>query len=194
MTLLVVSAPDMDAVLGSRATTEGNEWTLGQLTRLLGAIPRRQGDYEETHYSSLLKEPLKTKGKLTFTAPSTVEKHVLEPFEERYRADGEMLIVEKPPKGTTRTVSLEDYPPLRAFVEGFRAVLAGDLESLKQFYDVRLEGEQSSWVLILMPLEESVQELVQVLRFVGKEDSFTSIEIWEPNGDHSEMVITGQWK
>ena len=98
------------------------------------------------------------------------------------------------PKGTTRTVSLEDYPPLRAFVEGFRAVLAGDLESLKQFYDVRLEGEQSSWVLILMPLEESVQELVQVLRFVGKEDSFTSIEIWEPNGDHSEMVITGQWK
>ncbi len=77
-------------------------------------------------------------------------------------------------------------------MEGFRAVLAGDSESLKQFYNVRLEGEQSSWVLDLMPLEDSVHELVEVLRFVGKEDSFTSIEIWEPNGDHSEMVITRQ--
>jgi len=194
MTLVVVSASDMDAVLGSGASTEGNEWTLGQLTRLLGAVPRRQAEYEETYYSSLLKEPLKTKGKLTFAAPSTVEKHVLEPFEERYRVDGEMLIMEKQPKGTPRTVSLDDYPPLRAFVEGFRAVLSGDLESLKQFYDVRLEGEQSSWALTLMPLEDSVHELVEVLRFVGKEDSFTSIEIWEPNGDHSKMVITRQWK
>lgn len=158
--------------------------------RLLGAVSSRRADFEETHHSAVLKEPLKTKGTLTFIAPSTVEKHVLEPFEERYRADDDMLVVEKHEEGRSRTLLLEDYPALEAFVEGFRAVLAGDAESLRQRYDVRLEGDQDIWILILTPLDDSVRELVQVLRFEGKGDALTFVRIREPNGDHSTMVIT----
>ncbi len=170
----------------------GNELTLDRLTALLAQVPERRSHFKETYYSSLFREPVTTKGTLTFTAPSRVEKHVLAPFEERYLADGDSLIVEQRTKGTLQKISLEEHPLLKAFVEGFRAVLAGDRETLRQFYDVRVEGEQSRWILTLRPLDQVMRGQVKSIRFTGKDDSITSIEIRESNGDRSEMVITRQ--
>ena len=167
-------------------------WTIGQLTTLLAQVPERRAHFVETYYSSLFKEPFKTEGELTFTAPSKVEKLVLVPVEERYLVDGDTLMVESRGDGTTRTVSLDDYPSLRAFIEGFRAVMAGDLETLQQFYDVHLVGEQGAWVLTLSPLDPMVRERVASIRLTGIDDVITSFEVRESNGDRSEMVITGR--
>ena len=79
-----------------RVAADGTEWTLSRLTGLFTQVPVRRAYFVETHHSALFKQPLKTEGELTFTAPSQVEKRVLVPFEERYLADGDTLIVENP--------------------------------------------------------------------------------------------------
>ena len=169
-------------------------WTIERLTTLFAKIPDRHARFVETYYSSLFKEPLKTEGELTFTAPSKVEKLVLVPFEERYLVDGDTLMLESREKGTTKTLSLNEYPFLRVFIESFRSVMAGDLETLQKFYDVHLFGEQSGWVVMLRPLGVMVRERVAFIRLTGIDDVITLFEVRESNGDRSEMVITSRDK
>jgi outer membrane lipoprotein-sorting protein len=165
-------------------------WTIGRLTALLAQVSHRQAHFVETYHSGLFKKPIQTSGELTFTAPSKLEKIVSKPFEERYLVDGDTLVVENPAKGMKKELSLEDYPPLRAFVEAFRAVLAGDLEMLQRFYEVRLDGAQNGWVLTLNPRDPAMRKRVAVIKLAGANGVIRSFEIREPNGDRSEMVMT----
>ena len=106
-------------------------------------------DREEETYSSLLTKPLVTRGVLRFTPPSRLEKNVLEPAHERYVVEGDLVTFESERKRVTRTISLDDYPALRGFVEAFRAGLTGDAVELNQvaysvyynFFSIHLRAE-----------------------------------------------------
>lgn len=176
----------------ARADTEpsGRAWALADLMRVLSRVTQRDVIFEETHHSNILKVPLKTKGRLSFTAPSTVAKTVLEPFEERYVADGPVLTVTKEAEQTERTIALDEHPALRAFVEGFRSVLAGDGETLLRFYDARVEGSREGWTLTLRPREAGMREQVRALTFTGEGPAIHSVRIARGNGEYSEMLIT----
>lgn len=64
---------------------------------------------------------LKTQGILRFTPPTRLEKHITAPYDERYVVEGDTVLVESKTKGTNRTLSLHDYPALRAFIEALRS-------------------------------------------------------------------------
>jgi hypothetical protein len=146
--------------------------------------------FEETAFSKLLTQPLKTQGILRFTPPTGLEKHITSPYDERYLVEGESVLFESKTKGTTRTLSLHDYPALRAFIEAFRSTLADDVITLRRFYSVTLQGEPGRWILVLRPRDEAVQELVESIRFSGERAQVRNIEIRAPDGDRSVMVIT----
>jgi hypothetical protein len=161
-----------------------------QLLESLAKNRRAEVRFEETAFSNLLTEPLKTQGILRFTLPARLEKHVTAPYDERYLVEGDKVLFESKRKGSSRTLSLQDYAVLRAFVEAFRSTLANDVVTLQRFYHVTLQGEPRRWVLILHPLDNAVQELVESIRFSGKGGQVRSIEILAPDGDRSVMVIT----
>jgi len=138
----------------------------------------------------LLTEPLKTQGILYFTPPAPFEKHVTAPQDERYLIQGDKVVFENKGKAINRSLSLQDYPVLRALVEAFRSTLTNDVVTLKRFYLVTLQGTPRRWVLILHPLNKAVQELVESIRFSGEEEQLRSIETRAPDGDRSLMVIT----
>jgi Outer membrane lipoprotein carrier protein LolA-like len=169
---------------------DSNGWNVEQLLDRLAKNRPAEVGFEETAFSSLLTEPLKTQGILRFTVPARLEKHVTAPYDERYLVEGDQVLVESQRKGSRRTLSLHDYPVLRAFVEAFRSTLADDVVTLKRFYNVTLQGEPQRWVLILHPLDKAVQELVESIRFSGEGDQVRSIEVLAPDGDRSVMVIT----
>lgn len=176
------------------AQTEREEgaraWNVERLLDELGKNRQAELQFEETAFSTLLTEPLKTQGILRFTPPATLEKHVTAPHDERYLIDGDKVVFESKRKGVNRSLSLQDYPALRGFVEAFRSTLTDDVATLKRFYRVTLQGEPRRWVLILRPLDNAVQELVASIRFSGEEGRVRSIEILTPDGDRSVMVIT----
>ena len=146
--------------------------------------------FEETAFSNLLTQSLKTRGILRFTPPAGLEKHITAPHDERYLVEGDTVLFESKTKGSKRTLSLHDYPALRAFIEAFRSTLANDLITLKRFYSVTLQGEPRRWILILRPLDTAAQELVTSIRFSGEREQVSSIEILAPDGDRSVMAIT----
>ena len=165
-------------------------WNVEQLLESLAKNRQAEVRFEETAFSNLLTQPLKTQGILRFTPPAVLEKHITAPHDERYLVEGDTVLFESKTKGTNRTLSLQDYPALRAFIEAFRSTLANDVITLRRWYTVTLQGEPRRWVLILRPLDKAVQALVESIRFSGEREQVSSIEILAPDGDRSVMVIT----
>jgi len=169
--------------------TREREWTLDQLHQLLSKHERRYADFEEIHFSNFLTEPVKLSGTLIYVAPSKIEKHVTAPYEERYSVDGDVVFFENRAKGISRTVSLEGYPLLRAFVDGLRATFAGDFKTLAKYYHLQLDGDQNRWVLTLVPIEERLRDIIESITIQGQEDRLKQLDLRETTGDYSRMRI-----
>ncbi len=189
--ILLGPAPMSLAETSPQTEREGGStgWNVERLIDNLAKNRQAEARFEETAFSTLLTEPLKTQGILRFTPPATLEKHVTAPQDERYLVEGDKILFESKAKGINGTLSLQDYPMLRAFVEAFRSTLANDVVTLRRFFSVTLQGEPRRWVLILRPLDNAIQELVESIRFSGEEAQVSSIEILAPDGDRSVMVI-----
>ena len=164
-------------------------WTVDVLVALLKEQREPSMRFEEATYSSLLTEPLIVRGLLRFTPPATMEKAITEPFRERYVIEGDRVLFESERKGIKRTISLEDYPALRSFVDAFRASFTGDEARLQKVYDITLEGTRRQWTLLLRPRETAGQSMVDYILFTGSEGRVATIAIRSPDGDRSVMTL-----
>jgi len=180
-------------LLGSVALAAGDApsapWTVDVLVGLLKEQREPSMAFEEATYSSLLTEPLKVRGLLRFTPPVTMEKVITDPFRERYVIEGERVLFESERKGIKRTISLEDYPALRSFVDAFRASFTGDAVQLQKVYGVTLEGTRRQWTLLLRPREREGRSMVDYILFTGSEGRVATIAIRSPDGDRSVMTL-----
>jgi len=165
-------------------------WTAEHLIESLAKNRQAEVRFEETAFSSLLTQPLKSQGVLRFTPPSRLEKHITAPHDERYLVEGDKILVENKARRINKTLSLQDYPILQAFVEAFRSTLGNDVHTLRRFYRVTLDGSPSQWVMTLQPLNEAMRELVELIRFSGEGEQVERITIRARDGDESVMVIT----
>ncbi|MDO8355653.1 MAG: LolA-related protein [Nitrospirota bacterium] len=172
--------------LGDRS---GNVWTVEQVVASLKEGREPSVSFEEATYSSLLTEPLIVRGLLRFTPPSTLEKEVLEPYRERYLIEGDRVTFESERKHVKKTISLEDYPALRSFVEAFRATLTGDVAQLKKVYETTVDGTSRQWTLLLRPYDPAGKSMVDYLLLSGSEGRLTTIAIRAPDGDRSVMTL-----
>lgn len=165
------------------------EWNSQVLLQHLSHTLPQQAQYEETHVSTILTMPIVSTGTLSFTPSFRLEKHVFSPREERYIIEGDSLLWEEMATGQTRELFLPDFPLLQTFVEGFRAVFAGDLVTLRTWFAIELTGDQKVWTLKLTPIDEDIREFVDALHFVGQGGRITGIEIREISGDYSHIKI-----
>lgn len=149
-----------------------------------------RGRFVERKYLAILNAPLEFSGTLVYIAPGHLEKDTLLPRAESMILEQDKLVVESKEKNQRRTLALQEYPVIWAFVEGIRSTLAGDLETLKRFYQVSLEGNESRWRLELKPVEPDMQRVVSEIRISGGGSRISTIEIVEAEGDHSIMTIT----
>jgi hypothetical protein len=163
-------------------------WGLPELMQELRAVKSAQGKFVERKYLAALSAPLELSGTLAYTAPGRLEKRTLQPRAERLLLEGNTLTLEDQKR--RRSYALEQNPPIWAFVESIRSTLAGDLETLNRFYDVRLEGERSAWRLTLRPSEPSMQSMVSEIRIGGRGAWLEAIEVLDAGGDRSVMTIT----
>lgn len=167
----------------------GSEWTVETLVALLNDQREPSLAFEEATYSSLLTKPMKVRGLLRFTPPATMEKSITHPFRERYVIEGDRVTFESERKGMKRTVSLEDYPALRSFVEAFRATFMGDVAQLQKVYEITVDGTRSKWTLLLRPKETTGKSVVDYILFTGSEGRVATIAIRSPDGDRSVMTL-----
>ena len=166
-----------------------SDWTMETLMGLMKEHREASVPFEEATYSSLLSEPVTSRGILKFVPPATLEKIITAPSPERYVVEGDRVSFESERNGVKRTLSLEDYPALRSFVEAFQAVLTGDLMRLRNIYEVMIDGTRRHWTLLLRPRESSGKSVVDYILLTGSEGRVGTIAIRSPDGDRSVMTL-----
>jgi hypothetical protein len=182
---LVSSTVDAEEVQAPPAT----EWGLPQLMQSLAQTQSSQGKFAERKYLSVLNKPLESSGTISFQAPGHLEKHTLVPKVESLVLDQGVLTIDSKARNIKRTLVLQEYPAVWAFVESIRSTLAGDLPTLERFYTIKLEGSAAKWSMQLLPLEQKTREMVREIVIAGRDHRVTSIEMRESNGDHSTMTV-----
>jgi len=168
---------------------EESAWDVQQLMRSLAQVKQAEGRFVERKFLSMLNRPLESSGTLLFQAPGHLEKHTLLPKEESLVLDQGVLTIESKARNIRRTLLLQEYPALWAFVESIRSTLAGDLPTLERFYRIELEGDAAHWKMRLLPIELRTREVMREIRIGGRGNRVDSIEMLESNGDHALMKV-----
>jgi len=186
-----ISALWVALCLSSAALAQGDaapRWGLPELMQELHAVSSARGNFVETKYLAVLSAPLELSGTLAYRAPDRLEKRTVKPVAERLVLEGNMLTIED--RRQQRSYALERNPTMRAFVESMRSTLAGDMNTLDRFYEVRLAGERGGWRLTLTPRDATMQSFVSEIRISGRSAWVDTIELLDPNGDRSVMRIS----
>ena len=164
------------------------DWQLADLMQLLAQNKSGQARFVERKYISMLDKPLESSGEMSYTAPDRMEMRTLKPKKEAMLLDGDRLTLER--DGRQRTVSLQSYPEVSAFVEGIRGTLAGNRQALEKIYQVHLLGNAGRWQLMLVPRDPNMSRIISRIRIVGSQGDVTQVAYDHADGDRSEMQIT----
>lgn len=171
------------------ASPPGAIWGLPQLMHELAQVRSASARFVERKTLKVLKAPLTIAGTLEYQAPDHLQKVILSPYYERFRVNGNQIIIVAGPEHRARTLSLSDEPQVAGLVEGIRATLAGDLPILERLYDVQLGGNDTQWELFLRPKSSELTHFITWVRIRGHQGRIDSIATDSPNGDRSEMSI-----
>jgi len=178
------------AVAVAAETSDPVAWDVQRLMRELAQVKTANARFFERRHLAILTAPLESSGTLVYAAPDRLEKHTLRPRPESLVLERNELTVESKERNQRRTLVLQDYPVIWAFVESIRSTLAGDLPTLSRFYQVGLDGGERRWRLTLKPSEPRMQDVVSEIRISGDRSWINAIEMIETGGDRSVMTIT----
>lgn len=165
------------------------DWNLSTLMSQLASRSSGRASFSETKYFAVLDSPIEQTGTLAF-APGRLEKITRQPYQERLIVNGDALSIETGAGGGKRILSLQRYPPVWGFVEGIRATLTGDLDTLRRFYEIELHGTSDDWELVMIPLPPEMAAVLRMVSIRGSEGRIAIIEVVQKGGDRSVMRIT----
>jgi outer membrane lipoprotein-sorting protein len=175
-------------VSGAASATDA-PWGLGPLMAQLHAVKQTSAHFTERKTAAMLTQPIESTGTLSYTAPGSLKKTTLTPKPESIALDDDQLTGIQA-NGDRFDVRLSDHPEIGALVEGMRATLAGDPVTLGRYYSIALEGTRDDWHLTLTPLDRAVRAKVDAIRIDGAEAQLRRIQVHEPDGDRSDMIVT----
>lgn len=166
-------------------------WGLPQLMHELARVRSASARFTERKTMHILKAPLVTSGTLRYVAPDYLQKVTLSPQPESFVLNDSQVTITGGWDGRTHTFSLTEDPQITGLVEGIRATLAGDLQTLERFYVVELSGDNMRWQLVLRPKSRELAHFVSWMRIQGHDDRIDVVDTQSGNGDHSEMTVVG---
>ena len=157
--------------------------------QLLSQVKSSTVRFTETKHMAALSEPLTLSGKLRYERGRVLERDIDAPYKERMMVEGQSVVVASPARSRIRSYSLRGVPAAWAFVEGLRATLGGDLDTLERYFRVTFSGAVGAWKIELVPLDEEMARYVEAIVFRGSRADITSIQVGEAGGDSSLMTI-----
>ena len=144
--------------------------------------------FKEVRVSPLLREPLVVAGQLEFSGPSSLNRHVREPYREDTSIRGESVRVEREGE-QPRSFALKRAPELRGLLTGFSALLSGDVPALKRSFDVQAQGSEESWTLLLVPLDTRARRRLQKIEITGHDSTPRCFSLLNADGGASVMIL-----
>jgi len=174
---------------GGVASAADAPWGLAPLMAQLHAVTEARAHFTERKYAAMLTQPIESTGTLSYRAPGSLEKRTLTPQPESITLTDDQVSGTQA-NGDRFDLRLSDHPDIGALVEGVRATMAGDLATLGRYYSIALEGSADDWHLALTPLDRAVRAKVDAIRIDGAGTQLRRIQVHEPDGDRSDMIVT----
>lgn len=168
------------------ATAAGN-WTLNELTDALQRGPSDHVGFTEHRHIRYLSDTLVSSGTMHFT-DGVLFKKVTSPEAETFEIRNDQVIHTNAADEKTR-IDVNEYPVLRGLVVTLRAVLGGNINSLRDLFDLGLSGMEKDWTLVMTPLGEALSGNLRKIVLQGSAGQVQTIQIDERNGDKTVIKV-----
>lgn len=174
-------------MLAAATPAGAEELELPALMERLGEVTSVEETYRETRHVDMLEEPLVRTGVISYRRPDYLRKESDGEPRELVELVGEQLRVVSP-RGE-REMRVDEDPRVQGVIASIRATMAGDAQTLREFFRLDLSGEESDWTLRLSPRTEAMQEAIESVVIQGDGAAIREFTVVETNGDRSRMVI-----
>jgi hypothetical protein len=164
----------------ARASDPGSASGLASLLAGFAAMPGLSARFHEEKRLPLLVEPLVTEGTLLFSPPDRLLRRVETPVRSSLLLAGDELVIDD--GRSERSLALDTYPMVRAFVDSFRLLLAGDLPGLTRLYDVAFEPGAEGWSLALAPRAAPLKDAIREIAVRGKGQQLLELTVRDLRG------------
>jgi hypothetical protein len=176
------------AASGNGAPADGPVTIDNLLARFRGIVGLSARFHEEKHIA-MLAQPLVSEGTVHYAPPGKLARHTLTPSASSVVLDGTTLRFGD--ATSERSIDTGTSPVVRAFVDSFLAVLAGDRAALERSFvlDFHTPGAGSQpaggqrWELGLTPRDASLAHIIREIRFTGDGLVLSQMRIREATGD-----------
>lgn len=146
------------------------------------SAPQVQADFQEQKDVHLMKEPIKSSGKVWFQKPNKFRREVEGNSPSITVSDGQQLWIYYPKFKSAEHYSLGKHSPLDAGIAALTAAL--NLENVENNYHITAQREDSGFELALTPRNPSLKRLLQTFKIQMNADlQVQRTEMIQPNGD-----------
>ncbi len=173
--------------LPAAAQTESDK-LLAQVLAAVSAKPLDATPFFERKISALFARPLESKGTLSFKPPGVLEKITTSPIRERVSVANDAITIQSG-EAAAKIVRLEGQPTLQAFAQGVRAVVAGDIKPIRQYFEPQMTGSFNQWNLRLLPIDSAMKRVLKQIVVTGQGAQVRLIETTEISGDVNELTL-----
>jgi hypothetical protein len=123
-------------------------------------------DFEQHKSLRALNRPLVSRGKLRFLAGTGILWQVQEPIPTRVLIKNDAL-VKWDEENKPHRLSVGQTPIFQALSDVFAAVFSGEMEGLRDAFEVEPEINDPNWRLTLTPRDKSLSAIISAIRLAG---------------------------
>ncbi len=159
---------------------------LDALMKQLSAIPGLEARFTEEKHITLLAAPLSTEGMIRFSPPSMLARQTTKPTASRVVISGDRLYFDD--GKNSQEIDVGNNPVVRAFVNSFVLLLAGDRAGLEETFTMKLTPGLP-WELELRPKKAPISKIIDRMRVQGRGVKVEKLIVEEASGDRTETTF-----
>ncbi len=164
--------------------TQASDWQLANLMQAMHERGARQARFTETRTLAILDQPIEQTGLMIFEPPDRLVRRLDPPSNLSAEIEGNRLTLWQGEE-RKQTLLLDNVPDLLAFSASFRALLAGDTDTLEHYFETRLEGDEKAWTLTLIPRQSGLAARVVRITIEGQGAEINRYTTLETGGDQT---------
>lgn len=170
------------------AETDAHEFDARQLIAHLAKPAPATIDFTEVRFSALLKQPVIVSGTLGYAGPTTLDRHVTQPYREDTEIRGESVRVSREGEAA-RSFALKRAPELQGLLTAFTSLLGGDHAAVERSFTIAATGNRDAWQIALTPRDARLARRVKQIRIEGSSDVPRCFSILNDNDGASIMLL-----
>lgn len=167
---------------------QADEGLLAQLSARSQAIQSLQGHFEQQKTIAVLPVPISSSGRFSFEQGKEVVWEILVPVQSRLKlTPGGIDFADA--NGEQKTPAQAQQAGAEIVARIFMGVIAGELDSLQDYFTLSASGTAGDWHIQLVPRTANLSAYITRIELDGGE--FTEhLNIMEANGDKTYIVFT----